>query len=449
MVKKTMRGSVKSCNGVQRPAMFEAAARSLGLLAALGVAPLLGGCGDFLDRLISVEAPSRIQAETLETPENAGRLLDGAVGDFECAFGHYVLFQSVFTEELQYAQGSESWRAIDGRDLDASGFDAPHALSTCSSLHQGQVPGVYKPLSTARWQTDHLMELLDRWKDQEVASRDVTRATAAAYSGYSHLLLGESMCSAAFDLGPGLEPKQIFPRAEERFSTAIDLARGVGDNNLLNLALVGRARTRQNLANQSGARADAAQVPVGFVWNAEFSAISPRRENIVWVRSVRTNNVTVEAPYRTLNDPRVAVADQKRLSSSGIAIWYQLKYTAANSPIPLATWREAQLIVAEAELAAGNLAAALTGINRVRTRSGVALPPFASSDAAAIRAQLLRERQAELFLEAHRLGDIRRYNLPLDPPAGAVYPLGGIYGDQRCLPLPDVERFNNPNIGSR
>ena len=37
-------------------------------------------------------------------------------------------------------------------------------------------------------------------------------------------------------------------------------------------------------------------------------------------------------------------------------------------------------------------------------------------------------------------------NLPYTPAPGAPFPHGGFYGDQRCLPLPDVERLNNPNI---
>jgi hypothetical protein len=27
---------------------------------------------------------------------------------------------------------------------------------------------------------------------------------------------------------------------------------------------------------------------------------------------------------------------------------------------------------------------------------------------------------------------------------GARHPAGGVYGSQKCLPLPDVERQNNP-----
>jgi hypothetical protein len=37
-------------------------------------------------------------------------------------------------------------------------------------------------------------------------------------------------------------------------------------------------------------------------------------------------------------------------------------------------------------------------------------------------------------------------NLPLVPAVGAVYLQGGVYGGTVCLPILDIERYNNPNI---
>jgi hypothetical protein len=39
-----------------------------------------------------------------------------------------------------------------------------------------------------------------------------------------------------------------------------------------------------------------------------------------------------------------------------------------------------------------------------------------------------------------------RFQVPLSPAAGAKFPGGGTYGSQLCMPLPDVESFNNPNL---
>lgn len=406
----------------------------------------LAGC-DILDELISVEAPDRIQAEALEQPGNALTLLAGVIGDFECAFGHYVTFGSTFVEELQWSLGVESWRPIDARELEESGFNSPHSFSTCDFLYQGDTPGLYKPVSIARWQADHLLGLLEEWAGEDIADRQMIEARALAYSGYSTLLLGEGMCSAAFDLGPEMQSAEVFARAEGKFAEAIQAASGIGEDDVLNMARVGRARALQNMGQLAEAAAAAAAVPEGFVMNGEFSAIAPRRENLVFVLNNRGNNASVEEPFRGLADPRVPVHDEGRLSGRGVPMFTQQKYPASGSPIPLATWEEARLIVAEAELAAGNLDAAVAAINEVRTRPGVDLPPFVSDDRQAITEQLLHERKMEFFLEGHRMGDMRRYGLPQTPAPGSAYPIGGTYGDQRCAPLPRVEKLNNPSIG--
>jgi hypothetical protein len=63
-----------------------------------------------------------------------------------------------------------------------------------------------------------------------------------------------------------------------------------------------------------------------------------------------------------------------------------------------------------------------------------------------VKAQIPEERRRELFLESHRMCDTIRCNLPLVPAAGATFHAGGTYGNQKCLPLPDIERLNNPNL---
>ncbi|MBV9879518.1 MAG: hypothetical protein JO180_03435, partial [Gemmatirosa sp.] len=63
-----------------------------------------------------------------------------------------------------------------------------------------------------------------------------------------------------------------------------------------------------------------------------------------------------------------------------------------------------------------------------------------------LKAALIDQRRRALFLESQHLGDLIRYALPLTPAAGATFPGGGTYGSQRCMPIPDVERLNNPNV---
>ena len=76
----------------------------------------------------------------------------------------------------------------------------------------------------------------------------------------------------------------------------------------------------------------------------------------------------------------------------------------------------------------------------------VGLADFVSNDAGEIRDQLIYERNAELFLEGQHLMDIKRFGIPLVPAPGTPAVHGGLFSNQTCFPLPDVEYLNNPNI---
>ena len=415
-------------------------------LLAMTFPLLAAGCG-FLDDLVRVDVPDRVVGETLEAPINASVLMAGAVGDFECALAMYVLATGTTGDELMVTDGLTAQELYDRRAFDPRGLGSAYSQSTCSSRYEGTV-GVYRPLSSARYQGENLVKLLESWTDAEVPGRKTMIAKAAAYAGYSYLLLGESMCEAAFDLGPKVGSPEMFAKAEEMFTKAIDNATDPTAVEFLNMARVGRARTRLNLGNKAGAANDARLVPSGFVKNAIYSTVSSRRENFVNVDGLG-NLYSVDPQFRNFQhmgvaDPRVGATNTGRVVAGvNIPVWTQTKYPARNTPIPIARYAEAQLIIAEAEADAGNLQTAVNIINALHARVGI--PPFASNDKAAILAHIVTERSAELFLEGQRMGDIRRYNLPLIPAPGTPYHAGGTYADARCYPFPGIESDGNPN----
>jgi hypothetical protein len=403
-----------------------------------------------LDNLVSVEPPDRISADAFEVPGNAPTLVAGAVGDFECALASTIVGAGLTADELMITGSNVQWYSFDRRSFAPSGLlGAGYANSTCAVQTENTI-GVYKPLSTARFTNDNVLRLLEGWTDAQVANRSALMATVAAYGGYSYLLLGETMCSAAIDQGPEITPADLFALAEEHFTKAIANAQAAGDDDLLNLARVGRARARIDQNKPADAAADAQAVPIDYVRNATFSNSTLRRYNFVQYHN-RRDIVVVEGPFRNLTfqgipDPRVKVTDTGRLfPQSNLPIWYEDKYPDRDSPIPIARGVEAQLILAEADVAAGNIAGAVDIINTLHARPGVGLPPYAGGTPAEVLQQIVYERSAELFLEGQRLMDIKRFNLTLTPAPGTPYPLGGVYGDETCYPLPDVERNNNPN----
>jgi len=402
---------------------------------------VLGGAA--CERLLDVETRVLVPADALDDASRASLLVRGAIADIECAYANYVAGTAMIADELISSTGQTTVESWDLRVVVPSntGF-ATGGCDLYAAVTFLQY-GLYTPLHTARFQADDVLERLTGWTDAQVPNRDSLRATAAAYAGYAYALFGEGFCTAAFDGGPELTPPQVLALAEQRFTTAIDLAEVAGPQAILNMALVGRARVRLDLGDLVGAAADAQLVDSGFVRNATRVTGDADLENVVFVHNRARFHVSVDPRFRGLQvdgvaDPRVAVVDAGRKGVDGVTpLWYQTKYTARSSPIPIASWDEAQLIIAEAE--GGQTA--VDRINALRGQAG--LPLFSTTDPAAIEHQILEERRRELFLEGHRLNDMLRHNLPFDTGIG---PKGKPYGTTTCLPLPDAERDNNDNI---
>jgi hypothetical protein len=409
---------------------------ALGALCTLGTA----ACDDLTS--LDQEAPSRVLSGTLYVPANAQLLVTSTISDFECALANYIVAGGLVGDELIDAQLSQVGWDYDRRTI------VP-ALTSYASFQCGgtQVPGYYTPISIARATADQILVALEGWTDADVPGRADLIATAAAHAGYALLLLGESACTAAIDGGPEMTREELFAEAESRFTKGLTATNA----EILNMARVGRARTRLNLKNYAGAKADAVLVPETFVRLANYSAASFRRENLVNTQLFRGGFSSVDPSFRDLTvagtpDPRVPVVNSGVVGQDRVTtVWRTTKYPTSSSPIPIASGDEAILIAAEADLETGNVAAAVTAINILRTKSG--LPAYGGGTAAEVRAQLIEERRRELFLEGQRLNDIIRFNIPLSPAAGTPFPVkGGVYGNQICFPLPDLERNNNPTL---
>ena len=426
------------------------AARSLATGACLAVAALTGvSCRDLTS--LQQSNPGALDASTVYIPANAVLLTNGVIADFECAFSRYVVGSGLFVDELATAIGNTTNFNYDRRTLLTSD---PYGNGTCGNNQQ---PPIYTTLSTARASGDTVAAKLRGWTDAQMptgVSRVKLIGQAAAYTGYSIVLLGESMCSAAINIGPELTPAQLFAEAKIRFDSAVVAATAANDPATLNFALLGRARTLLDLGDVAGAGTDAAKIPSTFVLNMSTDGVNVRRENFSFLSINQGSFATVDPSFRglTINgaaDPRVAVTNTGRTgTAAGAQIWTPDKYPALASAMPIARYAEAQLIVAESKVAANDLAGAVAAINVVRaSRTGVPAYDGAGQTAAQIKAQIIEERRRELFLEGHRLGDLRRYNITFTPLAGTAYAAGGgLYGTQTCFPLPDVERVNNPTI---
>jgi hypothetical protein len=377
--------------------------------------------------------------------------VNGAISDFECAFSRYVVGSGVFTDELADGISNAANFDYDRRTIQTNGA---YGTGSCSSANQQ--PAIYTPLSVARRSADTAIAYLKGWTDAQMptgVSRTKLIGQSYAYAGYSLVLMGEGMCTAAINLGPELQPAAVFAEAKSRFDSAIVAATAASDPTTVSLATLGRARAQLDLGNAAAAGTDAATIAATFVVNTSADLSNFRRQNFSFFTINNSSFATVDASFRGLTvngapDPRVAVTNTgKNGTAPGAAIFTPDKYPAFATPMPIARYAEAQLIVAEAKAAAGDVAGSVAAINAARaTHAG--LPAFdgTGATAASLKTQIIEERRRELFLEGHRLGDLRRYNLAFTPAAGTAYPGGATYGTQTCFPLPDIERINNPTI---
>lgn len=394
--------------------------------------------------LLAVDNPGRVTADALSDPGLAPILAAAALQTAQCAFVQFAATTGMLSGEYLSSNGFVDnhpweWRGV---------IEIKQAPGGCPGNRAATSMGFYTPAQQARFQLEDLNARLQAFTDALVPNRQRMLTETNAYAGYMYVLLAEAMCEMAIDGGPKLTSADVFAIAEKRFTDAIATATTINDASLLNMARVGRARTRLNVGNLAGAAADAALVPSGFTRIAEFSEVAVTRENRIYNLTVRSNYLSVGPDYRGLTvngvaDPRVLVNNLNRVGLDNVTpMWQQQKFSGSGAaPLTIASYAEAQLILAEASTGQ----AAIVALNRVRALSSIApLPaPAAGTDIVAI---VIEERRRQLFSEGQRFGDMLRKRIPF--PSTGVNRKGQAYSNMTCIPLPDVETRNNVNFKS-
>jgi hypothetical protein len=396
--------------------------------------------------LLTVDNPGRVPEESLNDAALMPILEAAAIQQFQCGINAFAGTGAMLSGELLSANGFVNNHPWEWRGA----VEIRNEPGSCATTRASTFMGFYTPLQQARYQLDDTFARLEQFTDAQVPNRTRFRVEMKAYAGYSYLLLGEGMCEMTIDNGPKMTKAETWAIAEQRFTDAIALAGTSTDTaivSLKNMAIVGRARARLDLGNLTGAAADAALVPAGFVRNATFSEGSQPRENRFYNLAFRNNYLSVADAYRGLTvgtqaDPRVRATNANRVGNDNVTpMWRPDKY-GTNGAVsqPIASWNEAQLILAEA--VGGQ--AGIDALNRVRAANGVTTPlVYAGGDITNI---VLEERRRQLFLEGQRYVDMLRKNLPFPTGVNGQNRKGQVYGPVTCVPLPNVETQNNPNF---
>jgi hypothetical protein len=413
----------------------------------------LGACalGVFMvaacDGLLEVELPGQLRSEDLDDPALAEVLVRSVQSDFDCALSTYVMYGGLWGHDFYQSDNFSRGRLTQLRSDEVLIFDQ-------DECDVATFPQLYLPFQIARFQGEDAVERIEGFEPGSVEDPNFLIGKAYAYSGYAYQIMSETMCELAFDGGPLVSRAAGMELAKARFTSAINFASLVttGTNaveaaEIVNMALVGRARARLNLGGDvAGVLADAGAVTAGFVRYADMDGGDSRRYNRIYDENERNGGgSTVHPSYFGLlvgavPDPRVVVDEHPEITAfdniSQIA--YQQKYASLDADIPFSSWREAQLMIAEVDPTQ-----TVAVINSLRaTWPTIAGEVYVDAGATANFAALWEERRRELFLQGTKIGDILRINVPsvtTDDFETGLNQRNAQYGPNTCYPLPDQE----------
>ena len=417
-------------------------------IAVLAVAVVAGGC-DF-----EVQNPGPTPDSFLDNPEAHQAYANGAALELMDALNQVAYTTSAVTRELFPAGSTSSFGISASQQVGRLLFDDEHADS-------------WTPHQRSRYIAESGFERFSAQREGNVNGYRPA-AEAALWAGYANRLLGENWCEAVID-GGSVQPGDVWlERAEEWFTTAIQVASSNPDlAHVVTAAHAGRASVRAFLGDWAGAMQDAAEVPDDFVFQLGYHNTQQSHYNRIYFaganqpyRAVTVWNTVYEQYYEETGDPRTpwglmegfpeGDAALAFLGNQRVPFYQQRKYVNPDDDINLSSGWEMRLLETENLLRNGSWQAAMDMINTRRAALGV--PEFTATSLDEAWTHYKRERGIELWLEGRRMGDLRRWerdNVPgdLHPLEEPGNPASYLVADRSlCYDIPQNERQSNPNV---
>lgn len=428
------------------------------LVAAFaGLATVVVGCNP--SEALKVNEPDNVQPGQITNAAGLPSIRNATLSAFQIAYsgaadlsngGHegQVNMSGLITDELEDVETFTTRIQIDGRV----------ALPGNQTLN-----GDFIDLASARSFADQA----DAGYNKYDANND-DHSLVLSYGAYTYVLFAENWCegvpvssinaSGVITYGQPLTRPQLLAIAIQRFDSAITIAQSNGDSDNLNFARIGLARALMDSSTAQFAAAAAAVVgvPTSFVFQVGASTNAQVENNGIWNYSFNNAAFSVSnkegingLPFISANDPRVVSAPTGGNGTNGLTPMIQQQlYPLQNSPTPLATGIEAQLIIAENQIATGNVGGAQNTLNALRT-TVPGLAPLTLTAGNAV-SELFSERAFWMYLTSHRLGDMRRLIRQYHENAEAVFPtgttdIGKTYGTSVNFEIP-AQELVNPNF---
>lgn len=409
---------------------------------ALAALLLIGtGC----DGLLEVENPTNLLDDDLEVPQLIATLSNSAEGNLVNPISQAFVHGEMIGDHIFHPSVQDFGILID------TGYrDRDNLL----------IEEIYTSLAAGRWIADNMVERLAALVQD--ASSHIGVAASYFWGAAARMTMASYFERVTYDAQAAITPAQAVQDAITRFQQAATIAAAAGNANLRAGALGGVARAYRTLYYE-GIMDGGGPMPAHMQQAETFAreALAVHADFRVDARYGQPGPINgmfshlVEQPYHRMTpeyanradpvtgaiDPRIKHTGPESPGPRGEVRYFQAKFTARNAPLPISRAAEAQLIIAEARLLEGDLPGAVEWINHVRAASGLA--PFSSSDASAIRQQLIYERDTELWLEGRRWEDHRYYNII---PRYWVE-VNKVAGVALRWPMSVQERANNPNVG--
>ena len=433
-------------------------------VAAL-MAMAIAGCAR--SDLLGIATPDAITPNNLNSADGAEGLRVGAVQRFK--------LMTALDESSWFYGGMlvDEWKSAD------TFIQRDETDQRTVSEDNTLVTTAYRDIHRARIQSYQAALSLDTYKP--LAKGEIGEMWFI--KGYAELQSALDFCngqpfadlsSGSPDLGTPMSGTDAFKLALASFDTALSIVGSLTDSVSLRVkysAQVGRGRALLGLGQQAQAGTAVAGIPKTFSFNLTWPATQGKEDNLIWGLASSARRYTMEdssdrqggripnaMPFVSAKDPRVPSVQNPKFGFDGSTPYDgQLVFPAFNSPVPVANYVDAQLIVAESQLAANDagwlatLNALRTGPTNIGAITVTGMAPLTDPGSPSARIDLLfRERAFWTFGRGQRLGDLRREIRVYGKTAAQVFPgEGGVnprknsnYGPDVNLPVPQAERNN-------
>ncbi|MGH7688461.1 MAG: RagB/SusD family nutrient uptake outer membrane protein [Gemmatimonadaceae bacterium] len=421
-------------------------------LAAVSIL-LATACRDILQ----VQNPQAFTNEAANNPALLPAVAAGAEGQFQLSIADFAIFTGMLSDELQNSSTWIDWKQISDGTI-TKNWPTPGSFSgPQDDLLRARYDAISaaQRFETVMGDTAHTsplfiqVEVSRAWDDIYLAMGYCESPPGPGVPTVSDTAMFEQAVDSLKALLPVIQAAH--------FATPSDrVAR-------TNLANAGLARASLMLGNYTDADSYAAAVPAGYEYDAVYSTNNSNQNNDMTVQGTFTNNRSytirntwkqyidtltgyMRDPLSGVDDPRVPLGHDNNNASGrwygadGISPFYSMtKYIDLNSPIPITTKAEMNLIQAEVAWHNGDYPTAVADMNINRTAVGLPnLVVPATNQQQGVLDMLLQERFATMFAQGDRLQDIYRFGL-MASRVGTNRPLK--------LPLSYNEEQNNRTIG--